>query len=148
MPARFWHQVGPPDARGCRRWHGAVGKAHGYGLFNLHDGTQVRAHAFAWQLANHGPVLPGTVFMHTCDVRACCEPTHIIPGTHAKNVADRVAKRRSAVGQRNGFAKLADSAIPAIRERLAAGERQVDIAAAFGVRQSLISKIKRGAVRA
>jgi hypothetical protein len=32
----------------------------------------------------------------------CVTFTHLIPGTHADNVADRVSRGRSATGRRNG----------------------------------------------
>lgn len=59
--------------------------------------------------------------------------------TPAENSADRIAHGTSGKGVRNASAKLAPEVVLAIRE--AAGS-QKDVAAAFGVRQSTVSKIK------
>lgn len=49
-----------------------------------------------------GQLAEGEVVRHTCDNPACCNPAHLIRGTVADNVADRVARGRSATGERNG----------------------------------------------
>jgi hypothetical protein len=56
-------------------------------------------------------------------------------GTSADNIADMVRKGRAAVlsGEKNGFARLTDSLVVSIRERLATGERGTSIARDIGV---------------
>jgi hypothetical protein len=44
----------------------------------------------------HGPIAEGVVIRHSCDNRPCCEPLHLLSGTHADNVQDRVARGRTA----------------------------------------------------
>lgn len=97
---RFWEKVdrsGGPDA--CWPFTGGRNK-DGYGKFAVERKVQVRAHRFAWELVN-GPMPPGLNGCHRCDNPPCCNPAHIFPGTNAENLADMVAKGRSAVGERN-----------------------------------------------
>jgi hypothetical protein len=154
---RFWSYVSAPDENGCRHWRAARHHARNYGLFKVRKGVQVTAHSFAWRLTYQGPVHPdAAVFRHSCDVhyptgstayRPCCEPSHVWPGTTADNMADKMERGREARGERCGSAKLSDAAVDAMRAALAAGRRQIDIAADFGVTQGYVSKVKRGATR-
>jgi len=99
VPCRFWARVdksGGPDA--CWPWLGKI-EPNGYGRFKI-GGQSHGAHRFAWELANGRPMgtLHGT---HSCDRECCCNPAHIIPGTHQFNMDDMVAKGRSASGEQN-----------------------------------------------
>lgn len=157
MRDRFWAQVGPPDANGCRHWQGARHHGTNYGVFKAATGYQVQAHAFAWRLTYQGPTRFGEVFCHRCDVhypagsllyRPCCEPSHIFHGTQRDNIADAVAKGRMARGDRCRQTKIPEAALPRIHALLAAGIYQADIARAFCVQQACISKIHLGLSRA
>lgn len=61
-----------------------------------------------------GDIQKGLVIRHTCDNRLCINPNHLIIGTHADNVRDRVERKRSAVGTANGRAKLSELDVIAI----------------------------------
>ena len=144
---RFYSKV---DARGpteCWEWKARKG-INGYGQFDL-DGKTLRAHRVAWELT-HGPIpagdgFHGTCVLHHCDNRACVNPWpgHLFLGTHADNMADMYSKqrRKAALGEANGRAKLTESDIISIR----ADPRTLQtIGAAFGVHLSQVWKIKRG----
>ena len=136
--ARFWSKVEVCRSKNvCWEWTGCKTPL-GYGDFKL-DGTSTSAHRVAVRLA--GVKLgPDDVVMHSCDNPACCNPSHLIVGTHAMNVADRVAKRRSATGARNGRSKLTEEQVLAIR----ADERTLaEVAKEHGVCIATISHIRR-----
>jgi hypothetical protein len=99
----------------------------GYGLAYLGPNERnVRAHRAAWEMT-YGPIPPsdayhGTVVMHMCDNRICCNPNHLRLGTHDDNMADMAAKGRSgAPKNRKGvnhpmaYPKLNDDAVRDIR---------------------------------
>lgn len=86
----------------------------------------------------HGP-LGSLMARHVCDVRACINPDHLIPGTHADNTADMVSRGRQARGSRHGSARLPDAMVEDIM-RAAGTDREV--AAAFGVTAYRVYQIR------
>ena len=67
------------------------------------------------------------VVRHTCDNARCIEPTHLISGTQADNVADMDERGRRTdqrnFGEANGRAVLSDSACKYIRDHYIKGSR-------------------------
>jgi hypothetical protein len=101
---KFWLRVQTDeDDDECWLWI-PVCDRDGYGKF--FDGTRkILAHRVAWML-HHGRDIPdGMIVMHTCDVPRCCRPDHLKLGTQQENIADRVAKGRSAFGRTARFGK-------------------------------------------
>ncbi len=125
---------------GCLLWDGAVG-SHGYGNFWTGD-RHVLAHRFAWEMAN-GPIdtigRNGLVVLHDCpsgDNPLCCEPSHLMLGTHGDNVSDGIAKRRSP----QNTPILTAAQVEDAHKRWTRGESQKSIAARFGVSQSCVGR--------
>jgi hypothetical protein len=81
-----------------------------------------------------------------CDCPSWVNPSHLRIGTHAENVADKVARRRQARGERHGRAKLDDDAVRAIRVAFAAGEKYIVLARRHGVTSHTNSAIARDRV--
>jgi len=104
-------------------------------------GTQIGAHRLSYELA-HGAIPDGLIVRHTCDVRLCCNPAHLILGTTADNVRDRVERGRS--NNWSAPRKLTDEQVAEVRAMLADGVQGKDIAAHFHVSVGLISVIKHG----
>jgi len=62
------------DENGCLLWTASITE-RGHGRFNV-GGEVVRAHRFAWEMAN-GPVPDGFQVRQTCGVKSCVEVTHL-----------------------------------------------------------------------
>lgn len=142
---------------GCWLWAASI-RPNGYGQIN-HRGRITLAHRVAYTLLV-GPIPPGMWVLHRCDVRACVNPEHLYLGTHEDNMRDMVARGRQCRGARmaaalagkrrgrmpgesNAGAKLTDQKVRDMREAYAAGTTQTALAAAYGVRQSLVSRVVR-----
>lgn len=108
---RFWSQVSIPSSEfprawknKCWLWAGATrgpstddkGKLQ-YGRVT-YCGVKYTVSRVSWELA-HNERLPADILvLHTCDTPLCVNPDHLVRGSHADNVADRVSKGRSAKG--------------------------------------------------
>lgn len=102
------------------------------------NGKRVRAHRFAWTLAN-GPIPDGLFVLHKCDNPPCINLDHLFLGTQQDNVADRVAKGRTGY---RPVAKLTRDQVEALRFS-SRGETK-SLAREFGISQPYASRIRRG----
>lgn len=116
---------------GCWEWQGNIG-THGYGRLG-----PILIHRAAYELYV-GPIPKLDLVLHRCDNRKCCNPEHLFIGSHLANTLDGLEKGRIKRFQPR---KLTDEQVEQIRELLAEGHLQKDIAKLFNVRQSYISRI-------
>lgn len=143
---KYTTQRGPDE---CWLWIGCVDR-HGYGrigVWRANDG-QVFAHWAAWALANNATPCGWSLVRHlVCDNPPCVNPNHLAIGTDADNVRDMDSKGRRCVlaGEDAPSARLTVAQIVEIRARRSTGEAQAELARAFGVDPSHISKIISGA---
>jgi hypothetical protein len=139
--ARFWSKVEKLDS-GCWKYTGCCGE-DGHGRFQFKN-RSVCAHRFSWELAHGKPA--EDLVLHRCDFPACVNPAHLFGGSHADNVADRVAKGRSATGARNGRAKLKPKDVQYIKKAFAGSNPPslASLARKFGVSDRAISFIRNG----
>jgi len=59
------------------------------------------AHRAVWA-EFYGPIPEGLCVLHHCDVPPCVRPDHLWLGTQADNMRDAAAKKRTALGAKNG----------------------------------------------
>lgn len=83
------------------------------------------------------------VCRHSCDNPPCFNPAHLLDGTQADNIRDKVERGRQQRGERVPQARLTEAQVHDIRDLLAVGERNQDaIAELYGVSKATISRIK------
>lgn len=135
--AHFWSRVDVGANSKCWPWRGGVSPAK-YGSLKFSGETWL-AHRVAYTLV-WGPLAPGEIVRHTCDTPLCCNPQHLLSGTHQANVRDRVLRGRSARGARNGRARLDENAVSQIRSSALSNKQ---LAEQFGVTPHTIDAVKR-----
>jgi DNA invertase Pin-like site-specific DNA recombinase len=85
--------------------------------------------------------------LHRCDTPSCVNPAHLFIGTQKDNIDDMRRKGRDRFdanpprGARQWTAKLTDETVREIR---ADKRKQTAIAAAYGITQSQVSRLKNG----
>jgi hypothetical protein len=148
---RLWRQVDRRSPGECWPWT-AKSLIAGYGTISRggRGGAKVLAHRAAWELTN-GPIPDGeghhgTVVLHTCDNRLCCNPAHLRLGTQADNVRDMDAKgRRVAVlrfGGEHHMTKISEADVRAIRASDASQDKVW--AERFGMHPGSVKNIRIG----
>lgn len=138
-------KAGPDE---CWLWTGARHGPTGYGyLVKPVDGGRedAVAHRVALQMAGV-EVKPTDCVLHSCDVKACCNPAHLRIGTKSDNTIDRGARQRMswARGNKNRATRLTAEQVVEIRRLRAAGLTQSQLARQFGIAQTNVSAICRG----
>ncbi len=128
---RFWNMV--EKTNDCWNWIGSVIN-NGYGQFNTKG-----SHRYSYEL-HFGKIPKGIFVCHTCDNRACVNPTHLFLGTQDENIKDAKAKGRMAKGSLQGISKLLENDIVEIR-KLFNTKSQRQIAKLFNVSPATICNI-------
>lgn len=107
----------------------------------------VRANGFTWyahQLAyfmEHKQLPFGIVIRHSCDTPNCINPAHLLGGTHADNVHDKVSKNRDQFGSKHYKAKLTEEDVRSIRKST---ETYAELGRRYGISRGGIHNIKSG----
>ncbi len=141
-------RVPPPPNRGlteqCRIW-GGYKRESGYGLL-WYNGKQIGSHVAGLMIGKRVNTLPdkdenGAELQaaHKCDVRACCEPSHLYLATREENGEDRT---RSGVS-RGKNATISEETARAIKLSLGEGTAQ-QRAEMFDVTLSVVRNIDHG----
>lgn len=133
----------------CWNWKGCV-QDNGYGRITVKRKTQY-THRLAYQLATGKP-LGKKLIRHDCDNRICCNPDHLLQGTHKDNSRDAVERGRVSRGIKHSLAvtpgirrqaKLSIEIARQIRARHADGERTDVLAKEYQTDKSNICLIVR-----
>ena len=113
----------------CLEWTGCINR-DGYGNTRAY-GKQWRTHRLALEL--EGIDTTGHFVLHSCDNPLCCNPAHLRTGTQQDNMRDRSERGRAN-------RKLTKKQVLEIRA--ITGMYQREIAAQYGVTQTVIGKIR------
>jgi len=141
--AVFMSHVWPVPEAGC--WlHDGAEVGNGYASCTARS-KSLRAHRWSYEKFV-GPIPPGMMVRHKCDVPCCVNPHHLEIGTHNENMEDRQIRGRTAFGARAGTAKLTDSHVIVIKDRLRAYRpgMYTALGAEFGVDRAVIARIHHG----
>ena len=120
-------------------------RSNGYGVKRV-NGILRKHHRLVY--ADHNGVsiesIDGMEVMHLCDNPACVNPQHLKLGTHTENMHDMFSRgrRKTAMGEKTGRAKLSDDDARHIFSLVASGLPQPEIARMFGIDRSQVSRIK------
>lgn len=116
----------------------------GYGVLSI-DGKRTTASRAMCYLAHGVPPSESMEAAHFCGRGGdgCVNPKHLRWATSIENQTDRIGHGTSNRGARNGFSKLSNEEIIAIRD-MAGKEPQKEIAKKFGISACHVSKILNG----
>lgn len=132
----FWKKVDVRGENDCWNWNASL-TSNGYGQFIV-GGKNISAHRISFFL--HFNELPKEV-RHTCDNKQCCNPKHLVGGTHYENMTDMQGKERT-------IWKLTQDDVNEIRRLYFAPKNsrknQTALAIQFGVSQRHIGYIVSG----
>lgn len=148
-----YEYVLPEPNSGCWLWTGPL-NWNGYGRVTVGPRKRVRAHRFSYEV-HKGPIPDGLQVLHKCDVPCCVNPEHLLLGTFADNMNDKMRKGRQArgaklsavrkatvpLGQANHASRLTEVQVRAIIADARSGRL---IARDYGTTQQHISRLKRG----
>lgn len=95
---RFWSLVLKKSSQECWEWQGTK-TSYGYGDMKSYPGER-KTHRISWTIHN-GQIPKGMIIRHSCDNPPCVNPAHLLIGTHANNVADKMARKRHPLQKRN-----------------------------------------------
>jgi hypothetical protein len=128
----------------CHYWNGRADKL-GYGRIQV-NGKPMLAHRFSYAL-EHGECPATLKVRHRCDNPNCVNPAHLEIGTQADNIADMVARDRTASGEKHPSAKLTDAQVMELLSLANAGVQTGVLAERFGISKSHVSSLRHGRVR-
>lgn len=143
-PTKFWAMVkkGPIDA--CWDWKGSI-RRDGYGsaALTVQSVYFSKAHRVAFVL-HFGPIPNGLHVLHACNNKRCCNPSHLYPGTRARNLED-LYQTMEQIGKIHPNSKLTKNDVREIRRLSASGTMTIkQIGDRFGITdggvQGIISK--------
>lgn len=114
---------------GCLEWTGSTTR-DGYGKVKIKQKVY-GAHRIAFLI--HNRCLPkDKEIMHKCDNKLCCNPEHLVAGTHKDNMQDMIKKGRQGK-VKNKIIKLTIEKVTEIRRLSDEGLSKHKIASRFNI---------------
>jgi hypothetical protein len=90
---RFLKRVNKTET--CWLWTGSIQK-NGYGSLSSRENKWNTRYAHRWSYIHHkGGIEEGKMVRHTCDIRNCVNPAHLILGDSIDNVHDMLERNPS-----------------------------------------------------
>jgi hypothetical protein len=97
---RFMKRVDKTDT--CWLWTGSVQK-NGYGALSYGEPKWGTRFAHRWSYTYHKGTIPeGQMVRHTCDIRNCVNPAHLILGASIDNVHDMLERNPNGCNRHFG----------------------------------------------
>ena len=126
-------------------WPCFSGSGDGRGHKHItYSGKKIYAHRIAYELTK-GAITEGALILHTCANPACCNPKHLVEGTHSENIKqayqDNTALLRSRQGSNNGRSKLSYNQVADIR---ASTLSHAACGRLYGVSEVTIGRVRKG----
>lgn len=134
----FWSKVAIKEKDECWLWHGKDGNRYGNVSRFYDDKRSELSHRVAYYLTHNR--FPIGVTRHTCDLKHCCNPNHLIEGSRNDNIQDAVERNLTAYGKKSASAKLSDQAVISIRNSPLSHK---ELAERHGVHSSTILRARR-----
>lgn len=130
----FFKNVIIPENRNlCWLYPKLIMKGYGHLYIN---GKKYPAHRFSYEYHNE-PITNDLLYTcHICDVRLCCNPSHLFLGTHIENMKDMLIKNRHNH-------KLTLEQVRSIKTRIKNLESDQSIAKDFNIVSGTVGKIRR-----
>lgn len=119
----------------------------GYGQIGVGDGKRQLVHRIICEKIRGPAPWDKPVSAHSCGNGhlGCITPVHLRWATNLENASDMILHGRSTRGEKCPTSKLTDELVLEIHRRATYGRStQRDIAAEFGIAQTLVSMIKLG----
>ncbi len=140
---KYAHMMIPEPNTGCLIWLGAQ-HPFGYGEFTR-DKKKYRTHRTAYEAVHGVGSLGRSECRHTCDLAPCCNPDHLIKGTHLENMQDAFRRNRMwhPIGENASQAVITEVQALAIREMGLRRCSLAEIAKHFPLERKSISALLR-----
>lgn len=141
---RFWKNVHRRQDHQCWNWVGSKAVRGGYGQL-YEQGRLLKGHRLSWEI-HFGLIPPNMLIRHLCNNPACCNPSHLLPGTPRDNHLDMQRSNRMYVpislkGEENSCSKLTEDQVAEI---YCSDARGVDLAKKYNISPSAVSCIRLG----
>lgn len=136
--AKFETHIFPEPNSGCWLWDGLVVASTGYAKFHVGLDKTVLAHRFSY-MKYKGEIPKGLQVRHTCDVKICVNPDHLLLGTALDNAQDAILRNKYRRGERHAMAKLNKNQVLKIKESTATIS---EIARHFCISRMHVKRIK------
>lgn len=151
-PEVLWSKVDKRGEDECWPWlgfrnHDGYGRTwiNNYGYF-AHRVIYNLAHPNVIELNAPKSTDSSGFLLHTCDNPICCNPKHLVVGTHADNMADKAAKGRTPdfSGDKGPRCKLSMDQVREARKLRKEGASVKSLADKFGLSLPSMKTLLRG----